>query len=370
MRGKIKVLHVLGTFMDGGTERLMMDILSRIDKERFEVTACSPSVNCKPDVVEKFRAKGIGTHLFKENPGPGLILSMRKYISEGHFDIIHTHHYTWNILGRIASILAGVPNILTYNHNWPGMEKTRHRVLFRFLNRWTKKNIVVSEAVRGYFMDVVGISPDKVVKISNGIDLDIFSPPAEETKIDMRKELNIPLNAFIVGFAGRLIDWKRPDIFIRTASLLARVDPNMYFIVAGDGEKKKELERMAEELALNGKIAFLGWRSDMHRIYKALDVLMVLSEEGFGLVSAEGMATELPIVALDNTINREVIGNDAAIFSELEPGKLAYNIRLLSENESLRKMLGLAGRKKSESDHDIRKTAQQLAEIYEEVLNR
>ena len=376
MRGKIKVLHVIGTFQDGGTESLMIDILSRLDKERFELTACSPEVNCKPAVVEKFQAKGIRTHLFKENSGPGLILSMRRYISKDCFDIIHTHHYTWNTLGRIAAILAGAPNILTYNHNWPGTEKTRHRVLFRFLNSWTKKNIVVSETVRRYFTDVVGISPDKVVKISNGIDLDVFSPPAEETKTEIKKELNIPLNAFIVGFAGRLIGWKRPDLFIKTASLLAKLDPDMYFIVAGDGEKKKELKKMAEELGLNSKITFLGWRPDMHRIYQAMDVFTVLSEsggnrfndEGFSLVSAEAMATGLPLAGVDNDINREVMGIDAAIFGKAEPGNIAYNIRLLSENEPLRKKLGLAGRKKAERDYDIGNKAKLLSEIYECVV--
>jgi glycosyltransferase involved in cell wall biosynthesis len=82
------------------------------------------------------------------------------------------------------------------------------------------------------------------------------------------------------------------------------------------------------------------------------------------------MATGLPIVAVDNDINQEVTGTDAAIFSELEPKDIACKIRLLSENRSLRERLGKAGRKRAENRFDIKKTAEKLASIYIEILQK
>ncbi|MCX6827593.1 MAG: glycosyltransferase family 4 protein [candidate division Zixibacteria bacterium] len=378
MKKKIRLLHVIGSFLEGGTERLMLDILSRLDKNVFDITACSILDQVKPSMIEQYEKHGIKTRAFSQRSAILLIFALKKYINENCFDIIHTHHYISNLIGRIAAILAGSQNILTYNHNWPGMEKSRHRLIFKFLNLWTKKNIVVSETVRGYFTEVVGVHEDKVVTIHNGIDVNIFSPPAEDVRIGMKRELNIPANAFIVGFTGRLIDWKRPDVFIKAASLLAKDDPNMYFIVAGDGEKRNELEKLAKDLGLNGNISFLGWRSDMHRIYQAMDVFTVLSEsggnrfndEGFSLVSAEAMATGLPLVAVDNAINREVIGSDAAVYCEIDPADIAYKIRLLSENKFLREELGKAGRKRAENCFNIKKTAEELASTYIEILRK
>ena len=356
----------------------MLDILGRLEEDIFDITVCSLKQYYVRSVADQFEAHGIKTKSFLARSDLSLIMDLRKFISKNGFDIVHTHHYTMNLIGRIAAILAGSQNILTYNHNWPGMEKSRHRLIFKFLNLWTKKNIVVSETVREYFTAVVGVPEDKAVTICNGIDLDVFSQPTEASRIEMKEKMDLPLNAFVVGYAGRLIDWKRPDIFIKTASLLAKADPNMRFIVAGDGEKMKELRKMAEDLGLNYKISFLGWRADMHRIYQAMDAFTVLSEsggnrfndEGFSLVSAEAMATGLPIVAANTRVNHEVIGNDAAIFSELEPEDIACKVRLLSENEPLRKKLGLAGRKKSESDYDIRDRAKTLSKIYESMVQK
>jgi glycosyltransferase involved in cell wall biosynthesis len=376
INGRIKLLHVMGSFLQGGTERLMISILSRFDKKLFDVSVCAIANQYKESVINEYEQNDIRTKIFPEQPGLALTFALRKYIRDEKIDIVHTHHYLQNIYGRIAAILAGSQNIFTYNHNWPGKEKMRHRMLFRLLNLWTKKNIVVSETLRGYFTGVGGVPEDKVVTVYNGIDLNLFSPPAEDVRIGMKRELNIPANAFIVGFTGRLIDWKRPDVFIKAASLLVRDDPNMYFIVAGDGEKRNELEKLAKDMGLNGKITFLGWRSDMHKIYQTMDVFTVLSEsggnrfngEGFSLVSTEAMATGLPIVARDNAINREVIGDDAAVYCEIDPTDIAYKIRHLSENRFLRDELGEAGRKRVEENFNICQTANQLSDLYISIL--
>lgn len=369
---KIKLLHIIGTFLKGGTEQLMLDILSRLERETFDIIACAYGNQQLESVVQAYQGAGIRTITFPQESGLRLVRGLSRYIRQNRFDIVHTHHYQANTYCRPAATLARTPVVMTYQHNWPGRERARHRLLFRFLNRWTHKNVVVSESIRRYYLDDMAIAPDKVMTVHNGVNTTRFRPYTGDRTLKLKAYLEIPAESLVVGAAGRLVRWKRTDLLMNAAPKIAGVHPQTYFLVVGDGEMREQWIRLGRRLGVGDRVRFLGWRSDMPRIYRAMDIFCMVSEsgtnrfsgEGFGLVSAEAMASGLPIVAVDNPVNREVITGACGLFCQSAPGDIARKVNQLIADPELRIKLAQAGRNRALSHFDIQLTVQTLSEIY------
>lgn len=376
---RVKLLHVIGTFLHGGTERLMLDILSRLPQDAFDTTACCLANLYLPDVTRAFQEAGIRITVFPQQPGPGLVVALTRFIREGRFDIVHTHHYYGNLHCRLAAILAGTPVIMTCQHNWPGEEKSRHQLAFRLLNRWTYRNITVSEAIRQYDIEQVGIAPVKVVTIYNGIDTTVFRPALVEQRLEAKRALGLPPTGKVVGMVGRLVGWKRFDLFIQAAAVILHNGRDVHFLIVGDGEMREPLAQLTQHLNVGDHVHFLGWRTDMPEVYRAMDVFCLSSDsggksfdpgggEGFGLVSAEAMAAGVPVVAVDTEVNREVISERCGLLCRPEPDVLAEEMCRLIANPLLRHRLGGNGRARVEERFDINRAAAQLSDIYLEAV--
>jgi len=373
----IKLLHVIGTFLNGGTERLMLDILSRLDPQTFEVHACAYGAQCLPEVMHRFERAGIKTISFPHDPGSRLLMSLTRHIRRHRFDIVHTHHYLANMYCRPAAALAGAPVIMTYHHNWPGREKGRHRLAFRVLNAWTTANVTVSETIRRYLVNKTGIRPHKVRTIHNGIDTARFRPGSPEDAAAIRMELDIPPRAAVTLAAGRLVEWKRTDLLIRAAPDILKTAPDTFFLIAGDGEMRAPWEQLARALGVSERIRFLGWREHMEKLYRATDLFCVTSDigvgrasgEGFGLVAVEAMASAVPILAVDHELNREVVTKTCAEFCRPEPDAVASKAVQLLADSRRRAELGRSGRKRALQHFDIKRTVRQLSDLYLQAVS-
>jgi len=356
----------------------MLDILSRLDSGAFDITACAYGNQQLPSVVTAYERAGIRTVTLQLQAGAQLLWALARYISRHGFDIVHTHHYQANTYCRPAAIVARTPIIMTYQHNWPGRERARHRLIFRVLNLWTAKNITVSEPIRRYVIDMVGVAPHKVVTLHNGVNTQLFRPSTADEKAEVRRRFGLPPHAVVVGTVGRLVEWKRMDLLIHASRQILEAHPETYVIIAGDGDMRQPWMRLAEKLGLENRVRFLGWCPDMARIYRAIDVFCMVSEsgsnrssgEGFGLVSAEAMACGLPVVAVDSAVNREVITDRCGVFCRPDPRQLAIAVDQLLDDEQLRQRLGRAGRDRAVEHFNIVDTVGQISRLYLESVGR
>jgi glycosyltransferase involved in cell wall biosynthesis len=152
----------------------------------------------------------------------------------------------------------------------------------------------------------------------------------------------------VVGFAGRLILEKGADVFLRAASLVARVVPEARFVVIGDGRLRRELEALAGDLGLpEESVRFLGFRDDAADLIAGLDVLAVPSRsDGTPRVVGEAMTAGVPVVAsrvggLPDQVTHRRTG---LVVDPEDPEKLAAALvsLLLAPDEA--RQLGEAGR--------------------------
>jgi glycosyltransferase involved in cell wall biosynthesis len=140
-------------------------------------------------------------------------------------------------------------------------------------------------------------------------------PPVDpDARAQVRAELGIPEDGFIVGFLGRLHPSKNPDMLVR--AFRAAAGPNTWLVMAGEGDLRSMVEAAA---AGADNIKLLGYRSDVARLYQAYDLLAFPSrEEQMPMVLLEAMAASLPIVATRIDGPAEFLPEPEAVLFESE----------------------------------------------------
>lgn len=161
----------------------------------------------------------------------------------------------------------------------------------------------------------------RIIKISNGIDLDKFSPIGEKIEIDLPRP--------IILSAGALVWYKHHERVIRAVKALGYGS----VLIVGQGIEKENLERIGKELlGINFKIMAVDYKN-MPKVYRSADLFTLPSwdREAFGIVYLEAMASGLPIIAPDDPARREIIGNVGVFTDVSDPEKYAKALELCLE---------------------------------------
>jgi len=190
---------------------------------------------------------------------------------------------------------------------------------------------------------------EQIVVVPNGIDLRRFDP----TRYDRnrcRKALRLKPDDFVIGAISRLAPQKNLDHLLRAAqALIQKRNPlaaRLRIIIAGpDGGSKKELVAQASKLRIAKHIRFIGSRSDVPQVLRALDVFAIPSfHEGTRFAMLEAMAMGLPIGASQVGSIPEVIDGNGYLVCVLQPEETSSAIQDLSGDPALRARMGQRSR--------------------------
>ena len=184
-------------------------------------------------------------------------------------------------------------------------------------------------------------------------------------KTSKREELAIPQNATLLISVGELNDNKNHETVIRALSQIS--DKNLYYIIAGIGNKKEDLERIAKECDVSDRVKLLGYRTDVIELYKCADVCVFPSfREGLSVALMEAMSCGLPCAVSKIRGNTDLIDeNGGALFDPFSVEDCARAISdLLDDNIS------------EKSEYNVNKVQQfslgtvmaKMDEIYQSVL--
>ncbi len=297
---RIKILHVIQS--PGGVERYIKSFLKYIDNEKFcNVLICSKDydkdeyINLSDDFEYVDMIREIS--FFKDIKA---VKSVRKLIKRYKPDIVFCHSSKAGAIGRIANI--GIKNKCIYNpHGWAfnmkGSLKKRkmYANIERILAHMTDKIVCISKAEQRSALEWKICKKEKTKVIYNGIDFEEYEHDTSELT---RQMLNIPDNAYVIGCVGRLSEQKSPDVFAKAALMIKEKIPEAFFIMVGDGDQRKDVEKIFDENNLENSFLITGWVDNPMSYIKLFDVATLLSRwEGFGLVLAEYMLAGKPIVA-------------------------------------------------------------------------
>lgn len=320
--------------------------------------------------VSPIMVRGLGREL---SPSRDLSVLYRLYrlLRALQPDLVHTHMAKAGTIGRVAARLARVPLVVhTYHghvfHSYFGPARTRFFLsIERSLSRLTDLIVTVGEKQRREILDYGIGTPNKVTSVPLGLELEPFLS-SERHRGELRAELGIGADVPLVGIVGRLVPVKGHADFIEAARLVSSRIPHARFLVVGDGELRRELERQVLALGLGREVLFLGWRHDLPRIYADLDLVVLSSHnEGSPVALIEAMAAGKAVVATDVGGVSDVVadGVSGVLVPPREPQALADAISSVLARSELTSM-GERGRAAVYPKYSVSRLVSDLQRLY------
>jgi glycosyltransferase involved in cell wall biosynthesis len=251
-------------------------------------------------------------------------------------DLVITHLWFANCIGRIAAYIARVPKVVAFEHNiYTEVKSWKQFFVDRVLQHLSANIIAVSGSVRDSLI-THGIKPEKILVLRNGIDLRRYT---QSESVTVRRELNLKEKEFVFLSIGRLTRQKGVDVVLHAFS---HTNGGTLLIV-GDGEDRSELEKLAGILGISSRVHFMGIRYDVPNFLQSADCFILLSRwEGVGIVVLEAMATGLPVIVSDFDAALEFVqaGMDGVIVPREDPIAVSRAMERIMNNASVRDSLG------------------------------
>lgn len=296
------VLHVVPTLNAGGAERLVYEIVSRLPASGFDAEAVALFGGGPLEPL--FRANGVPLTAF-ERRGPfgvGTYRRLRHRIGLLRPDVVHTHLFGADVLGRVAARRAGVSVIVSTEHNVNADHGRLKRMIKSLLARITSVFIAVSDETKTYMVASEGIPKGKIRVVRNGIDMSRIPSRPPGPFHDVPRLITV----------GRLSPQKDQATLLKALALVKRP---WRLLIVGSGDLEKPLRDLAERLSLSPRIEWLGFRDDVPALLAESDLFCFPSKwEGLGLALLEAAAAGVPVVASDLPVFREVLSDDEATY--------------------------------------------------------
>ena len=359
----MKVLHVLNTGHRnfGGKERATLDLVCGLREAGVDAQL----VCLRSGLTDALAARlGIPVHV-PEARSPeniGLVFAVRRCIEAGGFDLVHTHDFRENAIGRLAARLAGVPVVTTVHglarlcFDMPVLKRYAYHALDLLTARMSKRFIVLSEADRGILGAAVPSDLVSVIPVA-------LKPP----KIAGRRKRSTG-EPMVFGAAGRLDRQKGFDILVRAAADLLKGGADARFVLAGTGPRERELKALIGDLGIADRFELLGFVEDMDGFFGAIDVFVLPSRtERRPLALMEALARGVFAIAADVGAVGEMIedGRTGLLVPPDDPDALARAMREVVRQPSL---LELAEPGRADLEAAFDRMVARTIDIYREVL--
>ena len=294
MNTPLRVLHLIPTLNAGGAERVVLELCARMKDQGVDVSVIS-LFGSGPLHME-FESRGVDIEVI---PGHSWLRAFRivwQRIHKEHPNVIHSHLFGADVIGRLAGFWGGVPVRISTEHNVNIDYGIMKRLVNIFLSVMTTKYISVSAEAKRFLCSREWLALSRVVVIENGIDISRVKVRGPQPFHDLPRLIAV----------GRLTSQKGFDVLLKALAGLRR--PWMLDLI-GTGPDERSLKRLAEDLRIAGRIRFLGFASDVPERLADADVFCMPSRyEGLGLAFVEAASAGLPIVASNLKVFQEIVG--------------------------------------------------------------
>lgn len=366
----IKILYLIPTLDRSGAEKQLTLLATHLPTDEFNLTvAILTHSGPYKEVLTQNHIRTI--HLQKRwKFDPVACGRLRSLIKKEKPDILHTWMFTANAYGRLAvrrhhrpKVIISERRVNRWKSGW------QHKVDRRLLSR-TDCLIGNSQSVVDFYRKR-NVPEELLRTIPNAVE------PATEKTPQFREKLlaecNLPADAILVGFAGRLVSQKRVHDLIWGFQVLRQLVENVYFLIVGDGPERHRLEKLPANFDCNRLVRFLGHREDAREIVSHLDVFWLGSDfEGMSDSVMEAMAAGVPVVASDIPPNRELVveGESGFLAPVGEGKKFAQITARLLQDKPMQQKLSEAGRKRMQANFSVETMVESHVKLYREILER
>ncbi|HUY91147.1 MAG TPA: glycosyltransferase family 4 protein [Pirellulales bacterium] len=292
-------------------------------------------------------------------------------------DILSCHCYKSDLYGLILSRLYPMKLLATVHgpipekaHRW---SRSNWKVRFIYdqldlrLLRYFDHVIIVAESMHQAVMRY-GVKPQRITCVRNAIDANYFCKTGSG---DLRRRLNIPTEARVIGAVGRLDQQKDYPNLMAAARILLAEGHNVFFVVAGLGPQERELREQVHAQGIDQRFLFLGHFQDVREVFEIMDVYVLPSiTEGLPNTVLEAMALNVPVVSTQVDGVGEVLTQEreGLLVPNRDSTRLAAAIRRLLLDPVLARELAEAARARIERDFSFATRMRRVESIYRELL--
>ena len=302
---------------------------------------------------------------------------------EGHYDLVHSHYWLSGQVGWLAADRWNVPLV----HTMHTMAKVKNRSLAQGdrpeppgreigeeqVVRAASLLVANTEIEARELVELYDADPARVRVVPPGVDLATFAPGDQRAA---REALELPQDAELVLFVGRIQALKGPDVLLRATAEMVRRDPQRRerLIVAviggpsGSGlEKPRALQALARELGIADIVQFVPPvpRRQLAQWFRASDAVAVPSRsESFGLVALEAQACGATVVAADVGGLPRAVGHAGVLVQGHDPAVWAERLSAVLDDPARREHLARKAVEHAQR-HGWERTTDELLAVYE-----
>jgi glycosyltransferase involved in cell wall biosynthesis len=364
-----RILFVIPTLDRAGAEKQLASLATRLPRSEFSVEVCAMTRG--GPYGAPLEAAHIPVRVLDKRMKIDPVAAWRlgRLIGRERYDIVHTWLFSANCYGRAMAFRHKVPIVIASERcadHWKGPAELA-------MDRWLAGRtdaIVVNARAVARFYESCGLEPAKLVVIPNGI---AWAPPPDVNRAEVLAEFDLPGNARVLGFVGRLWPQKRVRDLIWAVEVIRNIKPEVHALIVGDGPERLELVDFAEKVAIQEKIRFAGARDDVPRLLAVMDILVLPSEfEGMPNAIMEAMAAGLPVVASNIPGNDELVieGQTGFLVPVGDTKALATRINQLLDDDVLRKSFGQAGQERVRTAFTMEQMVERHVALYRQLLSQ
>ena len=387
----IHVAHVIESLGPGGAERLLYTNLKHFDPERVRstvITVYSHNSHWLGPITE-LGVPVVSLDCRSTRDIPKGVRRLRAWLRANKPDLVHSHLWAANVIGRIAGRFTGVP-VISSVHNpdhepqaWADGANVslikRHAV--KAMDRWSAnlgstRMVAVSDYVRKSAGRDLHFPLDSIDLVYNPFDVDLLKAPVGKDRAELLGELGLPVDSQILLNVARVSPQKGLLYAVRALPEILRQYPAAHLLSVGattDPRWTAELKREAESLSVADHFHMLGARTNVVDFLRACDIFVFPSlYEGLGIALIEAMAAGCVCVATNTGPIPEVVqdGKDGVLVPPADAPALARAVCDLLGNPARRSELGAAAKQTAFSKFQPKEQAEQLTRVYESVIHR
>ncbi len=377
---RLLIAHVIFRLDVGGLENGLVNLINGLPKQKFRhAIICIDEFSSFKDRIDRDDVELIA---IGKKPGhdPQAIWRIIRVLRRLKPDIVHTRNLA-GLDGLLPALIAGVRVRIHGEHGWDVADvegdNKRARILRKIHSPLVRHYVALSREIHAYLVANIGVAPEKITQIINGVDTDSFRPSS--TVRTQRHEFipNVDDDSVIIGTVGRLQAVKDPlnlvesVVDLRTRMRDAVTD--LRLVIVGDGPLFAAVRNRLDAADLASITWLPGARSDIPRILQSFDVFVQPSRaEGISNTILEAMASQLPVIATDVGGNSElVVDGDSGFLTPPEnPGALSAAIERYLADPPLRIQHGKEGRARAVDHFGLRKMVRKYELIYETLASR
>lgn len=340
-----KIMFFIPTLGHGGAEKVLVNLVNNMDKEKFDVTVqtlfdegvnkqyLNPGVRYKSFMKRSFRGN---SHIFASLPAGFLY----RHIVKERYDIIVSY-----LEGPTTHIISGCPFGNTKRVAWIHIELGDNKKLsegFRSKKsaisayRNMEKIVCVSETVKSVFEQTSGVRFPQIGVLYNTIETAQILRKAKEPIDDVAFDSN-EVNVISVA---KIMYSKGYDRLARVHNRLIREGVNHHIYILGVGEEQGKIEKYLAENGLQNSFTFLGFRDNPYKYVSAADMYICSSRrEGISTAVTESLIVGTPVVSTACSGARELLGenNEYGIVVDNSEDGIYEGMKMMLSDEALRK---------------------------------